>query len=69
KSFRTPDVLASTDDEDSYAYTKSYSVVNGMNQVDERGTNIFSPKNVSTTLYYPEGMEYVGVVNEKYALL
>ncbi|MBF2529502.1 hypothetical protein IA627_14895, partial [Listeria seeligeri] len=64
-----PEVIASTDTEDSYNYTKPYSVVNGINQADSRGSKIFVPKNVSTTLYYPEGMEYVGVVNEGKSVL
>ncbi|MBC6296735.1 DUF5011 domain-containing protein [Listeria sp. FSL L7-1517] len=55
--------LASTDTETSYNYTKTYSVVNGLNQLDERGSKSFIPKSVSMTLYYPEGMEYMGIVN------
>ncbi|MBC2186162.1 DUF5011 domain-containing protein [Listeria sp. FSL L7-0253] len=64
-----PEVMASTDTEDSYNYTKPYSVVNGINQTDSRGSRIFVPKNVTTTLYYPEGMEYAGVVNEGKSVL
>ncbi|MBC1417377.1 hypothetical protein HB822_14380, partial [Listeria innocua] len=59
-----PEVLPSTDEEDSFNYTKFYSVVNGMNQEDGRGARFFDPKNVTTTLYYPEGMEYEGIVNQ-----
>ncbi|MBC1488979.1 DUF5011 domain-containing protein [Listeria sp. FSL L7-1485] len=57
------ETLASTDTTDSYNYTKTYSVVNGLNEVDGRGSSFFIPKHVTTTLYYPEGMEYVGVVD------
>ncbi|MBC2157150.1 bacterial Ig-like domain-containing protein [Listeria innocua] len=64
-----PEVSPSTATEDSYNYTKPYSVVNGISQMDGRGSKIFVPKNVKTTLYYPEGMEYVGVVNENKSLL
>ncbi|MBC2274537.1 cell surface protein, partial [Listeria welshimeri] len=59
-----PEVLPSTDEVASYNYTKFYSVVNGMSQEDARGAKYFIPKNVTTTLYYPEGMEYVGIVNQ-----
>ncbi|MBC6116098.1 cell surface protein, partial [Listeria seeligeri] len=59
-----PEVLPSTDEVASYNYTKFYSVINGMNQEDARGAKYFIPKNVTTTLYYPEGMEYVGIVNQ-----
>ncbi|WP_239256918.1 bacterial Ig-like domain-containing protein [Listeria ilorinensis] len=59
-----PEVLASTDTIDSYNYTKPYSVVNGLNELDNRGAKYYTPKNVQVTLYYPEGMEYVGVVNQ-----
>ncbi|EDO0910152.1 cell surface protein, partial [Listeria monocytogenes] len=58
-----PEVLASTDDTDSYNYTKNYSVVNGLNQLDSRGARAFDAKHITTTIYYPEGMEYAGVVN------
>ncbi|EBF5203443.1 DUF5011 domain-containing protein [Listeria monocytogenes] len=64
-----PEVMPSTDTEESFNYTKPYSVVNGINAMDARGSKIFVPKNVKTTLYYPEGMEYVGVVNEGRSLL
>lgn len=62
-------VTASTDTEDSFNYTKCYSVVNSIVQEDGRGSKSFVPKHVSVTLYYPEGMEYVGVVNESKSLL
>lgn len=64
-----PEVLPSNDDVDSYNYTKFYSVINGMNQEDSRGARNFVPKNVTTTLYYPEGMEYAGVVNQSGSLI
>ncbi|MBC2262681.1 LPXTG cell wall anchor domain-containing protein [Listeria sp. FSL L7-0091] len=64
-----PEVLPSTDDVASYNYTKFYSVINGINQEDGRGARYFVPKNVTTTLYYPEGMEYVGVVNQSGSLI
>ncbi|EHC2217200.1 LPXTG cell wall anchor domain-containing protein [Listeria monocytogenes] len=60
---RLSEVLASTDTTDSYNYTKSYSVVNGMNSLDSRGAAVYIAKNVEVTLYYPEGMEFVNVVN------
>ncbi|CUL54698.1 Cell wall surface anchor family protein [Listeria monocytogenes] len=60
---RLSEVLASTDTTDSYNYTKSYSVVNGMNSLDSRGAAVYIAKNIEVTLYYPEGMEFVNVVN------
>lgn len=57
------EVLASSDTEPSYNYTKPYSVVNGINQLDSRGAYAYLAKNLKVTLYYPKGMEYVGVVN------
>ncbi|EAD1623881.1 LPXTG cell wall anchor domain-containing protein [Listeria monocytogenes] len=60
---RLSEVLASTDTTDSYNYTKSYSVVNGMNSLDSRGASVYITKNIEVTLYYPEGMEFVNVVN------
>ncbi|GAB3961580.1 hypothetical protein GCM10027614_85000 [Micromonospora vulcania] len=48
---------------DSYNYTKSYSVVNGSNSLDSRGAAVYIAKNIEVTLYYPEGMEFVNVVN------
>ncbi|EDO1202055.1 LPXTG cell wall anchor domain-containing protein [Listeria innocua] len=60
---RLSEVLASTDDTDSYNYTKSYSVVNGLNSLDSRGAAVYIAKNLEVTLYYPEGMEFVNVVN------
>ncbi|MGC9339856.1 bacterial Ig-like domain-containing protein, partial [Listeria ivanovii] len=59
----TSEVLASTDTDPSYNYTKPYSVVNGLNQADDRGAAIFMAKNLTVTLYYPEGMEYVGIID------
>ncbi|MBE8366044.1 hypothetical protein IQA89_19520, partial [Leptospira borgpetersenii serovar Balcanica] len=47
----------------SYNYTKSYSVVNGSNSLDSRGAAVYIAKNIEVTLYYPEGMEFVNVVN------
>ncbi|EEO6567021.1 LPXTG cell wall anchor domain-containing protein [Listeria monocytogenes] len=61
-----PEVLASTDDTDSYNYTKTYSVVNGFNQLDGRGAINYVAKHITTTIYYPEGMEYVGVIDARY---
>ncbi|MBC1611626.1 cell surface protein, partial [Listeria welshimeri] len=63
------EVLASTDTTDSYNYTKSYSVVNGSNNLDSRGAMSYIAKNIDVTLYYPEGMEYVNVVNNNGAVL
>ncbi|EAG5032004.1 TPA: cell surface protein, partial [Listeria monocytogenes] len=60
---RLTEVLASTDTTDSYNYTKSYSVVNGLNNLDNRGSAYYLAKNIEMTLYYPEGMEFVNVVN------
>ncbi|MGJ6230273.1 bacterial Ig-like domain-containing protein [Listeria monocytogenes] len=60
---RLSEVLASTDTTDSYNYTKSYSVVNGSNSLDSRGAAVYIAKNIEVTLYYPEGMEFVNVVN------
>ncbi|EFS01818.1 cell wall surface anchor family protein, partial [Listeria seeligeri FSL S4-171] len=57
------EVLASTDTTDSYNYTKTYSVVNGSNQQDSRGAVYYVAKNIKTTLYYPEGMEFVNIVD------
>lgn len=57
------EVLASTDTTNSYNYTKTYSVVNGSNQLDGRGAMNYLAKNVKMTLYYPEGMEFADVVN------
>ncbi|PZG48520.1 cell surface protein [Listeria ivanovii] len=63
------EVLASTDTTDSYNYTKSYSVVNGSNNIDSRGAMNYIAKNIETTLYYPKGMEFVDVVNNNGAVL
>ncbi|OFH71085.1 bacterial Ig-like domain-containing protein [Listeria monocytogenes] len=63
------EVLASTDDLNSYNYTKSYSVVNGLNNLDNRGALCYVAKNIDVTLYYPEGMEFVNVVNNNGAVL
>ncbi|EAE8346657.1 LPXTG cell wall anchor domain-containing protein [Listeria monocytogenes] len=60
---RISEVLASTDTTDSYNYTKSYSVVNGLNSLDSRGSLTYIAKNIEITLYYPEGMEFVDVIN------
>ncbi|HAC1301145.1 TPA_asm: cell surface protein, partial [Listeria monocytogenes] len=60
---RLSEVLASTDAADSYNYTKSYSVVNGLNSLDSRGSMTYIAKNIEITLYYPEGMEFVDVIN------
>ncbi|MBC1374833.1 LPXTG cell wall anchor domain-containing protein [Listeria sp. FSL L7-1699] len=60
---RLSEVLASTDAADSYNYTKSYSVVNGSNSLDSRGSMTYIAKNIEITLYYPEGMEFVDVIN------
>ncbi|MBC2118789.1 bacterial Ig-like domain-containing protein [Listeria marthii] len=67
-SQRLSEVLASTDTTDSYNYTKSYSVVNGLNNLDSRGALYYIAKNVDVTLYYPEGMEFVDVVNNNGAV-
>lgn len=64
-----PEVFASTDTVASYNYTKPYSVVNAYSQLDSRGAKFFVAKNITTTLYYPEGMEYVGVVNNNGSLM
>lgn len=61
-NYSLPEVLASSDTANSYNYTKPYSVVNGLNQPDERGVSAYLAKNLTITLYYPEGMEYVGIV-------
>ncbi|WP_338671838.1 bacterial Ig-like domain-containing protein [Listeria seeligeri] len=61
-NYSLPEVLASSDTADSYNYTKPYSVVNGLNQPDERGVSAYLAKNLTITLYYPEGMEYVGII-------
>ncbi|MBC1417362.1 cell surface protein, partial [Listeria innocua] len=42
-----PSVTASTDTEDSFNYTKPYSVVNSIVQEDERGSKAFVPKHVT----------------------
>ncbi|MBC2262556.1 LPXTG cell wall anchor domain-containing protein [Listeria sp. FSL L7-0091] len=63
ENFTLPEVLASTDETASYNYTKTYALVNGLNQLDGRGAPFFVAKHMKTTLYYPEGMEYVGVVD------
>ncbi|MBC1886663.1 cell surface protein, partial [Listeria seeligeri] len=57
------EVTASTASYDSYNYTKPYSVVNALNQPDSRGARVFMPKHVTTTIYYPAGMEFVGVAD------
>ncbi|EAF0864424.1 cell surface protein, partial [Listeria monocytogenes] len=61
-----PEVLASTDDTNSYNYTKTYSLVNSSNQLDGRGAINYVAKHVTTTIYYPEGMEYVDVIDARY---
>ncbi|HAB0008190.1 TPA_asm: cell surface protein [Listeria monocytogenes] len=68
-SFSIEEVLASTATEESYNYTKPYSVVNGMNQLDSRGAKAYLPKNVTVSLYYPEGMEFAGVIDEYGSLM
>ncbi|EAF7125111.1 bacterial Ig-like domain-containing protein [Listeria monocytogenes] len=62
-SYNVPEVMASTDTDPSYNDTKTYAVVTGLNQVDSRGATIYLAKHSSLTLYYPEGMDYVGVTN------
>ncbi|EIP1891967.1 bacterial Ig-like domain-containing protein [Listeria monocytogenes] len=57
------EVTASEGVYESYNYTKPYSVVNALNQQDSRGARVFMAKHVTTTLYYPEGMEFVGVAD------
>lgn len=57
------EVTASSAAYESYNYTKPYSVVNALNQQDARGARVYMAKHVTTTLYYPEGMEFVGVAD------
>ncbi|MBC2307009.1 LPXTG cell wall anchor domain-containing protein [Listeria welshimeri] len=65
----TSENIASTDTKASYNYTKNYTIVTGLNQLDNRGAKWYTPKNTITTLYYPEGMEYEGIVNQNGTLM
>ncbi|MBC1603091.1 cell surface protein, partial [Listeria welshimeri] len=65
----TSEDIASTDTKASYNYTKNYTIVTGLNQLDNRGAKWYTPKNTITTLYYPEGMEYEGIVNQNGTLM
>ncbi|MBF2664589.1 bacterial Ig-like domain-containing protein [Listeria seeligeri] len=61
--YRLSEVLASTDTTNSYNYTNTYSLVNGSNQLDGRGAMYYVAKHITTTLYYPEGMEFASIVD------
>ncbi|EDN7386489.1 LPXTG cell wall anchor domain-containing protein, partial [Listeria monocytogenes] len=60
-SNNVPEVTPSTATISSYNETRSYGVVNAINQVDSRGAIFYLAKHITLTLYYPEGMDYVGI--------
>ncbi|EAD0296537.1 cell surface protein, partial [Listeria monocytogenes] len=62
-SNNVPEVTASTATTSSYDETKTYAFINVLNQVDSRGAQLYLAKHLTLTLYYPEGMDYVGITN------
>ncbi|MCU85214.1 cell surface protein, partial [Listeria monocytogenes] len=62
-SYNVPEVTASEDALPSYNETKTYAFMNVLNNVDGRGAQFYLAKQLTLTLYYPEGMDYVGVTN------